>query len=559
MTVSFRRIFSIGILASGLAACVTAPKLSSDSGAEKAAPIATVAQGSLSGSAQGGIATYKGIPFAQAPVGDLRWKAPVKHDGWDGIRDATSFGDSCIQLAASPTANSIYAEDPSPMSEDCLFLNVWAKEDARKEPVFVWIHGGALISGSSKFGMYDGTRMAKEGVVFVSINYRLGPLGYLAHPELSAESPDGVSGNYGLLDQIAALRWVQENIGAFGGDPERVTIAGESAGALSVMYLMASPAARGLFDRAISQSGYMISSPELDRAVHGHAAAETQGRWLQEQLAAGDLAAMRRMDAEPLTQRALAAGYLTWGTIDGLIIPHQIYETFRRGKQAAVPLLAGFNSGEIRTLRRLLPPAPDSSDVYRATIEASYGDLATRFLDLYPATDIEESMLATTRDALYGWTAERMVRDQIAIGQDAWLYLFDHGYPATEEAGLHAFHASEIPFALGNTDKVTPNWPQIPDTPNERAFADKLFSYWVSFTRDGTLDPEGAPAWPAFGRDGHVMVFTDEFVRRSGGMGPAFALHDELVCRRAADGSISWHWNVGIASPKNPGPQSSCR
>ena len=559
MTMSFRKIFPVGILASGLAACVTAPKPSTDSGVEKAIPIATIAQGSLSGSAQGGIATYKGIPFAKAPIGDLRWKAPVEHGGWNEVRDATRFGDSCVQIAASPTANSIYAEDPSPMSEDCLFLNIWAKEGARKAPVFVWIHGGALVSGSSKFGMYDGTRMAEEGVVFVSVNYRLGPLGYLAHPALSAESADGVSGNYGLLDQIAALRWVQKNIAAFGGDPERVTIAGESAGALSVMYLMASPAARGLFGRAVSQSGYMISSPELNRAAHGHVSAESQGLWLQEKLAAADLAAMRRIDGAQLTQQALAAGFLTWGTIDGKLIPEQTYETFRRGEQAPVPLLAGFNSGEIRTLRRLLPPEPESGAAYRSTIEASYGDFATRFLDLYPATDIEESMLATTRDALYGWTAERMVRDQTTIGQNAWLYLFDHGYPAADEAGLHAFHASEIPFTLGNTDKITPNWPQIPDTPSEREFADKLFSYWVSFTRGETLAPVGAPAWPAFGREGNVMVFTDRFTRRSGGMGPAFALQDELVCRRAADGSLSWHWNVGIASPENPGPQPSCR
>ena len=511
-----------------------------------------MAQGELRGSVDGGVASYKGIPFAAPPVGDRRWRPPAKPSAWDGERDATGFGASCIQLPVSASANSIYAEDPAPMSEDCLFLNVWSREGSAKAPVFVWIHGGALVSGGSKFGMYDGAAMAREGVVVVSINYRLGPLGWLAHEELSAESADGISGNYGLLDQIAALEWVRDNIAAFGGDPDRVTIAGESAGALSVMYLMASPEAQGLFDRAISQSGYMISSPALDRAAHGHEPAHAQGAWLQEKLEAADLAEMRRMDAQDLTETALMSGFLTWGTIDGKVLPRQTYETFASGEQAAVPLLAGFNSGEIRSLRRLLPPAPASAGAYRTAIAASYGDLAARFLAQYPATDIDESMLAATRDALYGWTAERMMRDQRAIGQDGWLYLFDHGYPAADAAGLHAFHASEIPYVLGNTDRITDNWPQIPDTQAERAFADRMFRSWLAFAK-------GEAPWEGYGAQGNLMHITDDFAVRSGGLGEAFRLHDELVCRRFADGKISWHWNVGVASPPNPGPVASCR
>ncbi|GMM92154.1 carboxylesterase/lipase family protein [Qipengyuania sp. MTN3-11] len=553
------RYLTAFLAAASLAACAHSPVDPVLAPASSDAPVVRTSQGGLQGSRDGSVRSFKGIPFAQAPVGPLRWQAPRPHPGWSGTRQAVEFGASCVQPVVSTAANSVYADDPTPISEDCLFLNVWAPEDARDAPVFVWIHGGALVSGSSKFGMYDGARMAEQGIVFVSVNYRLGPLGYLAHPELSAESADGVSGNYGLLDQIAALRWVENNIAAFGGDPDQVTVAGESAGALSVMYLMTSPAARGLFDRAISQSGYMISSPALDETVHGHLSAENQGLWLQEKLGKADLAGLRAMDARQLTDTALGAGFLTWGTIDGKVIPRQTYESFRRGEQAPVPLLAGFNSGEIRTLRRLLPPPPDDAAAYRTAIEASYGDLAPRFLALYPPTDIDESMLATTRDALYGWTAERMVRDQHALGKDAWLYLYDHGYPSTDAAGLHAFHAAEIPFVLGNTDKVTPNWPAIPDTPAERRFADTLFSYWVSFARGGQPQAPGAPAWPAYGSEGKMMVLADGFDVRSGGIGPAFALQDEVVCRRSAQGATPWHWNVGIASPVNPAPIPSCR
>src|SRR5690606_23687601 len=272
---------------------------------------------------------------------------------------------------------SIYAAAETPaMSEDCLSLNVWTPADAKDAPVFVWIHGGSLVAGSGSEAMYDGAALAAQGLVVVTINYRLGALGYLAHPQLSEESPDGVSGNYGLLDQVEALRWVQRNVAAFGGDPDRVTIAGESAGALSVMYLMAAPPARGLFHRAIAQSAYMISTPGLRGTVHGTPSAEESGLALGRTLEVRGLPRLRAMGPQALTVQAAMSGCFPLGNVDGQVLPAQLVEVFDRGEQAPVPILTGFNEGEIRSLRFLLPPAPADGATYEAGIRSRYGDLA---------------------------------------------------------------------------------------------------------------------------------------------------------------------------------------
>ncbi|WP_459788309.1 carboxylesterase/lipase family protein [Alteriqipengyuania sp. 357] len=540
-------------LACGLAMAFGAPL-----GAKEVAVVETSA-GAVEGSLDDAIASYKGIPYAAPPVGDLRWKPPQELAGWDGTLDATAFGPACYQPTVSGAASSIYQDETGPLSEDCLSLNIWAPQDATTAPVFVWIHGGALVSGTSRFGMYDGTRMAQQGAIVVSINYRLGALGFLAHPDLTAESDQGISGNYGLMDQIAALRWVKRNIAAFGGDPENVTIAGESAGALSVMWLMTAPPAQGLFDKAIMQSAYMISSPALKDAQNGHPSAESMGVWLQGKLEADSLRAMRAMEPGELVNRATRAGFLTWTTVDGTLIPHQIAETFDRGEQAQVPILAGFNSGEIRSLRRLLPPAPNTKTAYEEKIRELYGDLADVFLALYPADTIDESMLAATRDALYGWTAERLARKQTALGRDAYLYLFDHGYPATDEAGLHAFHASEIPYVFGTIHETAPNWPRIPRTRAERALSDAMLQYWITFARDGNPTARGQVDWPAYGPDAAFMVFDESPQTGKQLLGTRYALNEAVVCRRRAAGDQPWHWNVGIASLPLPPRVEGCQ
>jgi para-nitrobenzyl esterase len=521
-----------------------------------ARPVVDAPAGALRGTSEDGLLVFRGIPYAKPPVGPLRWRAPEKPPRWDGVRDATAFGPACVQ--PQPQLSSIYAPAaPLPMSEDCLTLNVWAPAKAKKAPVFFWIHGGALATGSSREGMYDGRKLAQRGVVVVSINYRLGVLGWLAHPELSAEQ-GGVSGNYGLLDQIRALEWVRDNIGAFGGDPANVTIAGESAGALSVMYLMASPPARGLFAKAISESGYMISTPALKQAVHGAPSAEQAGVALAGALKAPDITALRAMDPAALTAAAVRAGFGPWGAVDGKVFPGQLVDVFGQGRQAPVPLLVGFNQGEIRSLKVLAPQVPASAQAYEEKIRAVYRDLADDFLKLYPSSDMAESVLAATRDGLYGWTAERMARNQEAIGQPAYLYLWDHGYPATDDAGLHAFHASELPFVFGTFDAVGPEWPKIPATAEQFAMSDALADYWTSFARTGKPVAARQPAWPRYDRTGAYMHFAAAPQPERNLLPGMFGLYEEVVCRRRAAGNLAWNWNFGLASPPLPDKAPGC-
>ncbi len=522
-----------------------------------AAAVVDAPAGAVRGVSDDGVNVFRGIPYAEAPVGDRRWKPPVPFPDWDGVRDAAEFGPACFQPESR--TGSIYATRLEALSEDCLSLNVWAPEDAKRLPVFVWIHGGALTTGAGSLDMYDGARMAAEGVVVVTINYRLGVFGYLAHPELSAESADRVSGNYGLQDQIAALKWIERNIAAFGGDTENVTIAGESAGALSVMYLMASPKAQGLFDKAIAQSAYMISTPALREDRHGHPSQESVGTKLTKTLGAADIAGLRAMKAEELVKRSPQTGFLPWGTVDGVYLERQLVETFDRGDQARVPVLAGYNEGEIRSLRFLLPPKPSSDADYVARIRAGYGELADLFLSIYPAGNLDESMLATTRDAMYGWTAERLAARQTALDIPSYLYLFDHGYPAADEMGLHAFHAAEIPYVFGTIYETSALWPKIPRTDAERRLSAAMMEYWVSFARDGHPVATGEAVWPAYGEDRTGMVFAKipQAVPRM--TGARYRLHEHVVCRRFAAGGMQWGWNVGVASPPLPAQVPQCR
>lgn len=539
-----RRLILSAAVAAGLAAAAPAAR----------GPVVDAPAGQLEGRSQGALDVFKGIPYAQAPVGELRWKPPVATARWQGVRAADAFGPACFQPKSPP--GNIYADDAPSLSEDCLSLNVWAPKDARGAPVMVWIHGGALIGGYGSEAVYDGTKWAQRGIVVVSINYRLGVLGWLAHPALSAESPLKVSGNYGLLDQIEALGWVKRNIAAFGGDPSNVTIAGESAGGLSVMYLMAAPGARGLFAKAIAQSAYMVSIPELKTRKYGADAAEDSGAKLAAKLHAPDIAALRAMDARTLTDMSLLSGFVTFGAVDGQVLPRQLVDTFDRGEQAKVPLLAGFNSGEIRSLKILAPPPAASAAEYENTIRARYLDLAGPFLKLYPSATMQESIWATTRDALYGWTAERLAKKQTAIGQDAFLYLFDHGYPAADDAGLHGFHASELPFVFGTIDRTPPPWPKVPAS--DAGFSDAMVDYWTSFVRTGRPASAGAPAWQAYGSAGNYMAFKDAPLPSSDLMPGMYALQEEVVCRRRAGGDLAWNWNVGLASPPLPPKAQGC-
>ncbi|KQY91330.1 carboxylesterase/lipase family protein [Brevundimonas sp. Root1423] len=540
------RLALVAGLFAGLVSCAAAAVAQSDPA------VVTAPAGAVRGRAVGDVLAFKGVPYAAPPVGPNRWRPPISAPRWSGVRDAADFGPACIQ--PTPGAPHIYSDNLGATSEDCLSLNVWTPSTTGKAPVIVWIHGGSLVAGSSKERLYDGSVLAAEGAVVVSINYRLGVLGYLAHPDLSAESRDGISGNYGLMDQIAALHWVQRNIDAFGGDPANVTIAGESAGGLSVMYLMASPLARGLFAKAIAQSAYMISTPELKQARFGAPAAEAAGSNLARVLQAPSLRVLRGMDPQTLTDSAARSGFASFGAVDGVLLPGQLVDVFARGEQAPVPLLAGFNSGEIRSLRMLAPPAPGSTAEYESVIRDRYGGLADEFLRLYPASDMGESILAASRDALYGWTAERLVRNQTALGQPSFLYLFDHGYPAMDAAGLHGFHASELPYMFGMLDRTPPLWPKVPDTPEEAGLSAAMVDYWVSFARTGEPRAANGPAWPTYGASGAYIAFRDGPTLAEGLFPGMFALHEQAMCRRQARGDLAWNWNAGLASPKLPGP-----
>jgi para-nitrobenzyl esterase len=522
------------------------------------APVVEAPAGMLRGQSLDGVDVFRGIPYARPPVGQQRWRPPVPAPAWTGVRDATRFGPACHQPPSRPGSIYAPAQDPS-MSEDCLSLNVWAPAGARDAPVFVWIHGGALSAGTSSDPMYDGAALAARGLVVVSINYRLGVLGYLAHPDLSGESADGISGNYGLLDQIEALRWVQRNITAFGGDPGNVTIAGESAGALSVMYLMAAPAAHGLFHKAVAQSAYMMSMPALRETAHGMPPAEESGLALSRTLGIRGLARLRAADAQGLTVQAATAGFMPLGNVDGRTLPAQLVDVFDRGQQAPVPILAGFNEGEIRSLRFLLPPQPADAAAYETAIRAAYGDLADAMLQRYPSTDLDAAMLATTRDALYGWTAERLVRSQTALGLASYLYFWDHAYPAATAAGLHAFHAGEIPYALGTLRGTPPAWPKSPDTDAEHALADALQGYWASFAAGGRPTAAGQPDWPAYGDARAFMALAGTPLPGTHLLPGMFELLETVVCRRRAQGDQPWHWNVGIVSPPLPPESDGCR
>lgn len=517
--------------------------------------------GSVRGIEVDGQKVFKGIPYALAPVGERRWKPPVAVPAWTGVRNATAFGAACQQPPAPPS--SIYAEVYPAMSEDCLSLNIWAPARAKKAPVFVWIHGGNLVRGSSQQAMFDGARLAKRGVIVVSINYRLGIFGYFAHPGLSAESPDGSSGNYGVMDQIAALKWVRANIGAFGGDPGNVTIAGESAGGLAILHLLVSPQAHGLFGKAIVQSASLMNIPELKTMAHGVPSAETLGEHYAGAIGARTVAELRAIPAPDLAARAVKAGFASTAIVDGTVITRQLLDSFERGEQAKVPLMTGFTAGEISTMKSILPGLPEASTftpaTYEAKIRAGYGPLADAFLRLYPSDAIGANMLAAARDGFFAWNSQKLVREQARAGQPAYLYYFDHHMPSSDAAGIHAFHASEVPFMFGTIDRVTALWPKIPDMPAERALSDAMVDYWASFARTGAPTASGHPAWPSHNARAAYMHFTDK-PEVAADLKPAeYALHDQVFCRRRAAGTQPWNWNVGVIAPPLAPAAEACK
>lgn len=479
------------VISTGAVALVVA--VGFDSGIRKAVaeePIA-VDGGKIKGSTdEQGVRSYKGIPFAAPPVGARRWQPPQAVIPWEGTRDATKFGATCPQLPYPE--GSMYRQAPQPQSEDCLFLNVWsaAKTANEKRPVLVWIHGGALTRGSGSIPPYDGTSLARQGAVVVTLNYRLGPFGFLALPSLSKESDHGSSGNYGMLDQIAALEWVKRNIARFGGDPGRVTIFGESAGSWSVCYLVASPLAKGLFHGAIGQSGGAFAPMNfLSEERHGVPAAETIGARLARELgcedAADQAAALRAKSPDELLAAAEKTGLRIRPNVDGWVLPEDVYSIFAAGKQNNVPVIVGSTADEGTTL--FAAQVPKTKDAYVAAARAKYGDLADEYLAIYPAESdeqVRDAFLAGMRDEWFTWEMRTWARFTERAGSKAYQYFFSHVPPSPQKATVGAYHAAEILYVFNNLSKI--DWP-YGDV--DRQLAADVSGAWVRFATTG--DPNG--------------------------------------------------------------------
>jgi para-nitrobenzyl esterase len=473
-------------------------------GAATAGPARTDA-GALRGVREGALTIYKGVPFAAPPVGRLRWREPQAVRPWRGVRRADAFAPACMQ-----TGVSMPGEAPPRVSEDCLYLNVWtpARRPGAALPVMVFIPGGGFTNGSSSMPLYWGDQLALKGVVVVTVAYRLGPLGFLAHPELTRESPHAASGNYGLMDQVAALQWVRRNIRGFGGDPARVTIFGQSAGGMSVSLLMASPLARGLFQRAIGESGGLFE-PVAIAPNYRLANAEQDGVAYAASLGAHSLAGLRRLPAADLLKGS--AFSVSHPVIEPYALPASPYDAFKAGRQNDVPILIGFNAEEARSFVDL--------DMVKAGSFAA--DLpgfwpapmrSPDFLAAYPhATDEQArtARIAAETDVRFAWDMWGWARLQAQTGRDAvHVYRFDRRPPFPARsiyAGWGAGHFVELWYVFDHLGQQA--WPW---TPGDRRLAGTIAAYWTNFARTGDPNGPGLPPWPRFDGAGQDVIFLDE-------------------------------------------------
>ena len=453
-------------------------------------------QGVLVGDKVAAVASFKGIPFATPPVGERRWKEPEPAAGWQGKRLATSFSPECIQLPFPE--GSMFTRPSAPTSEDCLYLNVWSASIGGNKlaPVMVWIHGGGLTMGSGASSIYDGTNLAKQGIVLVSINYRLGPMGYFAHSELTTESEHNSSGNYGTLDQIAALRWVQENISAFGGDPGNVTIFGESAGSWSINHLAASPLAKDLFHKGIGQSGAKFDPmPMLSKEANNVPAAEATGARFVAHLEVENIVQARELTAADVIKgfSTFQAQTFSQPNVDGWVFPDHIARIYYAGKQNNVSLILGSNADEGTNL---LPP--QEKDAAKATFTQFGGDFVDQLLDVYQFDkDYQGATHAMFRDMIFTWNMSRWATLASDKNKNTWLYYFTFEPPTPMDGKLGAYHAAEIRYVFNNVD-VT--FDDSKPSRTEKKLGKLLSEYWVNFAKTGTPSAKRGTTWPAYNR-----------------------------------------------------------
>lgn len=471
-------------------------------GSAEARPVRTVS-GLIDGERADGLIIYRAIPYVAPPIGPLRWREPQPAQTWSGVRMRRSFAPSCPQNGVSMPGEML-----GPTDEDCLYLNIWAPDARRRAPlpVMVWIHGGGFTNGSAAMPLYWGDRLARRGVIVVTIAYRLGPLGFLAHPELSAESSHHSSGNYALLDQIAALNWIQRNIAAFGGDPNRVTILGQSAGATSVSILMASPEARGLFQRAIAESGGVFEPTALAPGWRLENA-EQAGIAYASSHGATSIAELRAMPASRLLQGQ--ANAVSHPVVDRYVLPLSPYDAFIGGQQHDVPILIGSNDEEARSLIDL---SHVTAAHYGDDIRLAWGELPEALYQSYPhATDAaaRDARAHFERDLRFGWDVWAWARLQRLSGRNpAYYYHFIKSPPFPSDsvyAGWGPSHFAELWYVFDHLDQVHWAW-----TRSDRRLAEIMATYWTNFAKTGDPNGPGLPPWPAFAANDEVLYLGDQ-------------------------------------------------
>ena len=445
----------------------------------------------------GDVCSYKGIPFAAPPVGNLRWKAPQPVVNWKGVKKCDTFAASPMQNKPVPFMmyTAPYLIPEAPISEDCLYLNVWTALTSSKEkrPVMVWIYGGGFTSGGTACPIYDGENMAKKGVVFVSIPYRVGIFGFLSHPQLTKESNNNSSGNYAFLDLLTGLRWVQKNIAAFGGDANNVTIVGQSAGAFAVNALVASPLAKRLFKKAIAESGGMFSA---DGRTINLQDAEENGEAFMQKINVSSIEELRKIPADSL--QTLSASFAASPVIDGYVLPENVYDIFNQHRQNDVPVLTGWNADDGFSPANL----PDSI-TYVNQAKEKYASLSGEYLKAFPGNtpdQIQKSLFALGRDNLFAWQAYTWAKLETKKGySDVYVYLFKRTAPGEEQFG--AFHSSEIPYALDNLQTWNLNW-----TEADKQLSNVMSDYWINFAKTGNPNRPSLAKWNSFKNSEDIMM-----------------------------------------------------
>lgn len=475
--------------------------------AASSAPQIKTRSGVVEGKDDGTVRSFLGIPYAAPPLGKLRWKAPVPMAKWSGVRKATEFGPHCMQ---GNVFGDMIFRDPGP-SEDCLTLNVWApsKSGSAKLPVMVWIYGGGFVAGTTSEGRQDGSRLAQQGVVVVSMNYRLGVFGFLVHPELARESGHNSAGNYGLLDQLAALRWVHDNIAAFGADPDNVTIFGESAGSFSVSAHMASPLSKGLFQKAIGESGAAFHSGGL--SFESLASREEKDvKAIKDKVGVSTLAQLRALPAEKILDAFVppkSQGFDFGPDVDGYFLPEPVPAIFAAGKQNDVPLLAGWNHDEGSFEMSGQKPTAESM---KANAEKQFGDKSGEFLKLYP-TETEQQTVRSAEDfagdSFIAFSTWDWLEAQSKTGKNPiYRYRFDLGLPSSDPKAqnLVAYHSAEIEYVFGRLDSKK----DVPWRAEDRQLSEQMQKYWANFARSGDPNAPGLPKWPTYSAsDGWQVMF----------------------------------------------------